>query len=116
MTITRIQANAAADMVRTIRPAWDAGNTAKVIGELAEGNPLPDVVAAAIVAATNPDNRTPLAIQWEMDRLKAKASPVSGPAGKYADEPRCVVCGMRETRCRYMCSKTSDDHRFIAGY
>lgn len=109
MTITRIQANAAADLVRTIRPGWDAMATANVITELAETIPLAKVVAAAVLAASNPEYKSPVSIKWQ--ELPTDTQHV-GPAGKYANEPRCAVCGMRQTRCRYMCSKTSDRHAF----
>src|SRR3954470_24040241 len=107
MTITRIQGNAAGDLVRTIRPSWDALTTANVIIELAETMPFERVMLAAVKAATNPDNRSPLSIRWQ-------EIPGEDRTGKYSHEPRCEICLLRKTRCRYVAEKTGDRHEYVA--
>ena len=105
MTITRIQANAAAELVRAIRPGWDSMATATVIAELAEALPFAAVMDKAILAAGNPEYRSPTAIKWQ-------ELPHVTPSGKYAHESRCAICQMRFTRCRDMANRTGDHHAF----
>jgi hypothetical protein len=110
MTISKNQAIAAAEFLRSVRSTWDPELTAATIAELAEKYPYPDVIKAALKVAVNPDNKSPLAMKW------TENLPVVSDiqTGSYSHEPRCAICLLRKTRCRYMAERTGDGHLFTA--
>lgn len=60
---TRQEAGALADLIRAIRPSWDAYATFNAIAEL-NGRPLADVARATILTAQDPTCRTPKALTF----------------------------------------------------
>jgi hypothetical protein len=110
LTISKSQALAAAEFLRSVRSAWDPQLTAEVVAELSEKYPYPDVIRAALKVAVNPEHKSPLALKW------TENLPVISDiqTGSYSHEPRCDICRLRQTRCRYMAERTGDHHAFTA--
>jgi hypothetical protein len=110
MVISKKQGDDGAEFVRQLRPSWDQPLLAQVITELSEQDPYPDVIAAAMRGAVNPEIKSPLALKWpdNLPVVKVAAS------GTYAHEPRCDICKLRKTRCRYIAERTGDHHLFTA--
>lgn len=77
-------------------PAWDRpGVTPVVIGMLADGAPVDQVLTAGCRAAQNPAARTPAAITWSRHTARNTA-PADRPT-KTAPRRICGWCGLAPT-------------------
>lgn len=106
MTVTKAQAYALADLTRTIRPAWDTRAITTAIAEVSHAD-LPDIAAALLRIADNPDMRTPAALTFEGDHWHT-------PTTKLYPADRCRTCGHPQHRCRQLATRTNDQHPYVA--
>ncbi|NVM97678.1 hypothetical protein [Arthrobacter sp. SDTb3-6] len=59
MTITKPQAQALAALLHELRPEWVPASLMTLIWEHRDDHPFPELTAAAVAVAINPDKRTP---------------------------------------------------------
>jgi hypothetical protein len=113
MTITRTQAEAAANLVRAIASRWDHPSTVRIITELSETYPAADVVAAAIRTASNPDNRTQESLRFPANLPRTTTTTTTTDQTRPANPPRCDTCGRPEPACQRAQRRTGlDQHPF----
>ncbi|RCK68285.1 hypothetical protein DT076_16695 [Desertihabitans brevis] len=100
-TYSRQHAAALAELLRLIRPSWDALATINALHDVAD-RPLADVARAAILTAQDHDARTPRAItftdsdHWRSLTADARPQPVRRteqcPRHEGGTAGRCPMC------------------------
>ena len=116
--ITRQEAVALTELVRTQRAGWDALATINVLTTLT--GDLADIAYCAIRTAQDPTMRTPVALRWEDNPHKRptirettpRAMPIWEDTARLAEIARCHWCDQRGYLPNgYICQHEDPDDR-----